>query len=344
MSLPNKGQLYYTQNMSSNAQDWFPINEVPTTLPVNTGIVFVPLPDENGVPYTKFTFAATDMVLNSTINATVTINVAPVNDPPVFNLSSVANITAKEDTEQVLVFDIGDVDMDNRLSVKITNLLINGTLFNFDRQTGLRSSAAVGEGSELTGPPYQLLYVPTPNYFSPNSSIDQRFNVVITDIAVGGISFTHEIKFAVLPQNDAPELNCNPQNFVLPPDVLSGAVDYFNFNLVATDVDDSTLEYVLREAPAMGELLNSSGRAINGNGVFVSGNLTYRFNNSGGSYPFPNMTVYVVDGHGASSKPCTYEFTIDCPPGKYNNIFKNGSGSICDSCPFGAICRYVKLD
>ncbi|KAI9137482.1 hypothetical protein BKA69DRAFT_890917 [Paraphysoderma sedebokerense] len=88
MSLPNKGQLFYTQNMSSNSQDWMPVTEVPLTLPVSTGIVFVPMPDDNGVPYTRFTFAATDMILNSTVNATVTINVVPRNGRYLISLYS----------------------------------------------------------------------------------------------------------------------------------------------------------------------------------------------------------------------------------------------------------------
>ncbi|KAI9137483.1 hypothetical protein BKA69DRAFT_891115 [Paraphysoderma sedebokerense] len=244
-----------------------------------------------------------------------------------------------EDTETVLNFDIGDVDMDNRLSVKISDIRINGTLYHINQQTGRRSSAAVGEGSELIGPSYEVVYTPYSNFFTENSSTYQRFNVVITDLSIGGISFTREIAFPVLPENDPPDLICNTQSIILPPDFLTGSADRFSFNLMATDVDDNSLAYVLQETPSIGEFRDNSGLPIKQNDTFLSTNLTYHSTKSGGIYPFPKFTVYVVDSHSATSKPCTYEFTIDCPPGKYNNIFSNASGPICDTCPDGAICR-----
>ncbi|KAI9137946.1 hypothetical protein BKA69DRAFT_834189 [Paraphysoderma sedebokerense] len=245
-----------------------------------------------------------------------------------------------EDKDEMLIFDIGDVDMDNRLSVKITNIRINGSLFHVDRQSGIRNTVAIGEGSELPGPPFRIVYAPALNYYTRDSSSYQRFNVVVTDLATGGVSFTSEIQFPVIPENDPPTLSCNPQAFDLSPDFLTGVTDFYSIQLTANDFDDSFLQYILSEIPPKGEFYTDKKELIQANSPFNSTSLAYHLKDSGGSYPFPTFTAYAMDSQGAISNNCTFMLTIDCPPGRYNNIFRNNSGAICEFCPEGATCSH----
>ena len=75
-SLPAAGKLY--KGNSTAAAD--EITSVPTTLAGAT-VTYVPAANESGSPYTTFKFRVNDGSLNSP-EATVTVNVTPVNDAP----------------------------------------------------------------------------------------------------------------------------------------------------------------------------------------------------------------------------------------------------------------------
>ncbi|KAI9140029.1 hypothetical protein BKA69DRAFT_592963 [Paraphysoderma sedebokerense] len=228
--------------------------------------------------------------------------------------------------------DITDVDVSDVLSVKITNIHINGTLFRVDKSTGARSSQTVGEGSEIPGPPYQIYFVPAANFYSESVDSNQWFNVTYSD---GKLSFTQRIEFQVLAVNDRPVITCSG-NVFLPSDVLIGTTPFHPIQLITADVDDVDLEYHLLAAPERG-YLNASVPLTSGS-IFTTTNLTFHPNDTGGAYPYGNFTVFATDKSGGVSNFCTFFFRFSCPPAKYNNIYGNGTGPICAPCLDGADC------
>jgi hypothetical protein len=75
-------------------------------------LVFQPLPNEFGDNYTTFVFTLTDGTSTST-NYVITINVLPVNDPPViipFFETLPNKVSIDEDTNFTIAFNVTDID------------------------------------------------------------------------------------------------------------------------------------------------------------------------------------------------------------------------------------------
>ena len=100
-TLPDTGQL--TLNGAAvNAGDVISAADI-------ANLTFTPLADENGAPYTSFTFTVNDGIEDSA-TGTMTINVSPVNDAPQIiddngtpddpsdDVANVASISTPEDT------------------------------------------------------------------------------------------------------------------------------------------------------------------------------------------------------------------------------------------------------
>ncbi|KAI9139299.1 hypothetical protein BKA69DRAFT_673275 [Paraphysoderma sedebokerense] len=243
-------------------------------------------------------FKANDGELDSVINGTIILNVRPINDLPTFNRSSL-NMTIYEDSSAKLSFNISDVDKNDIVSVKIHNLRIDGTLFlaNVDsEQTG-----PLGEGSDVLGPPFEIVYVPRRDFYTSNTSGLQRFNITYVDREGG---FSDAISFNVLPVNDPPKLTCeNPNIIELSTEFVTNTTAAIGIRVIATDVDDTELTYHLAALPQKGHLISSgSNNVLELGGTFSSPDLVYRFNAEGGMYPFVNFSVFVEDSHKATSK------------------------------------------
>src|SRR6185436_15871444 len=91
-------------------------------------LVFTPVANGNGSPYTTFGFQVSDGTVFSSA-ATLTVNVTPVNDAPT---TSNNTVTTSEDTAFTFAagdFPFSDVDSGNTLqSVRITSLPATGSL------------------------------------------------------------------------------------------------------------------------------------------------------------------------------------------------------------------------
>ncbi|KAI9143272.1 hypothetical protein BKA69DRAFT_167776 [Paraphysoderma sedebokerense] len=112
-----------------------------------------------------------------------------------------------------------------------------------------------------------------------------------------------------------------------------------NFTIAVMDVDDALVTLVLVKAPQHG-YLSADGATIKEGSQFISTQLFFHSNNSGGGYPYSNFSIYAVDEVGALSDTCTFQFTFTCPPRLYNNIFSGGKGPICSECPTGSFCSH----
>ncbi|KAI9143133.1 hypothetical protein BKA69DRAFT_205446 [Paraphysoderma sedebokerense] len=327
LSLPQKGSLF-----SLNGTSWDQITTVPLYFTQNTTLKYHPLSNFYGSD--SFQFMANDGQFNSTVNGTILFLVNPINDIPLLNTTSL-NITVYEDTETTFEFVISDIDVADKLTVKITNLRINGSIYFIDAERGLKT--LLGEGSEVRGPPYKVLYVPSLNYFSSTLDDYQHFNVTYTD-NINNEYLTYQIIFPVLPVNDAPSISCLQPQIDLPLEFLVGVSSNHSFQFQHEDVDNSNLTFVLTTQPGRGIIRDQNGRELHSGDSFYNAKLTFEGNHSGGGYPYSNFTVHAIDGEGATSNNCTFSFTFSCPPGLYNNIFGNGPGEICEPCPQGAVC------
>lgn len=90
-------------------------------------VLFAPLPNENGDNYTTYSFVTYDSEGLQSGTYTVTINITPINDPPVvlpFYSVVPQRVVMDEDTEYVLKWNVTDIDSPlDSLTTKITSTL-----------------------------------------------------------------------------------------------------------------------------------------------------------------------------------------------------------------------------
>ncbi|MDJ0758984.1 MAG: Ig-like domain-containing protein [Woeseiaceae bacterium] len=164
-------------------------------------------PDADFFGTDSFTFVATESG-RSSAPATVTLNVAGVNDAPT---SADSNATTDEDTELTGNVSATDVDGD-ALTLTVETQASNGTV-------------AAGAGTEFT-------YTPAANYFGTDS-----FTFTISDGAETTAPAT--VTIDVAPVNDAPELQSATLN------IVAGTVE--TVDMVGTDIENDTLAYRLTD-------------------------------------------------------------------------------------------------
>lgn len=179
-------------------------------------LLYIPDHDFNGTD--SFTFRASDGSAFGN-SATVTIHVAPVNDPPVaFSVSYVVN----EDSSIALGLPVIDVDGDPL-----------GYIVDAQPQHGT-----------LTGYGNSLVYTPAPNFNGTDS---------FTYYAVDPFSTSNvaTITIAVLPVNDAPV--ATDLGVSVDQDTAT------SFSLLASDVDGDPLSYIIVSGPSHGTLSAGTG-------------------------------------------------------------------------------------
>lgn len=162
-TLPIKGKLYQFDADGTRGSQ---ISVVPTTVDdPQHRIVFVPASNGNGAPYTSFAFATSDSRANSAA-ATITINIAPVNDPPTISGTPAASID--EDSAYSFTPSASDPDGDP-LTFSIANQpawatfttttgRLSGTPANADVGTTTGIVISVSDGTtSATLPPFNLV-------------------------------------------------------------------------------------------------------------------------------------------------------------------------------------------
>jgi len=172
----------------------------------NSGIKlrYIPAPNDNGMPYTTLTYRVSDGIDLSVDTYTVTINVTPVNDPPI-STGDVVN-SVEDALYYFNLSDFGtysDVEGDSLAAVQITSLPSLGTL-EYDNGTGWVSAlGAQIAPSLLTGNSgtSKLRYAPPANAFG--SPLTQ-FGFKVSDGSAYSLD-SYTVTINIAPVNDAPE-------------------------------------------------------------------------------------------------------------------------------------------
>jgi hypothetical protein len=198
---PAKGTLQYNVNgawtsITSNGGD-FSISDA------SIKFRYIPAQNENGNDYTTIVYRVSDGVDFSVNTYTVTINVTPVNDPPI---STDDTVSTNEDALYYFnASDFGtysDVEGTARAAIKITSLPSLGTL-EFNNGSGWGSALdAVIAPNLLTGDPAdsRLRYTPPCNAFgSPLTG----FGFKVSDGTLYSLN-SYTVTINIAPVNDAP--------------------------------------------------------------------------------------------------------------------------------------------
>ncbi len=174
-------------------------------------VIFTPLPNDSGNNYANFVLQVSDGTNSSTY--TVTINVRPVNDPPVlvprFNPLPGAN-EMDEDTELVISWEVTDIDSPvESLSTTITS--------HIPAVSKMYMCVPNGEGCDrgdvltlpgvipaVTPGVFKIVLVPDANIYDPRSFA--RLNMYATD-DYQARSQTEIALIKVLPINDPPVIS-----------------------------------------------------------------------------------------------------------------------------------------
>ena len=167
------------------------------------------LADENGAPYTSFTFTVSDGIEDSA-TGTMTINVSPVNDAPQIiddngtpddpsdDVANVASISTPEDTPHAFTaddFNFADIDDGDALaSVKIISLPDAGVLALNGNPVEAGDTIAAADLPNLTFTP------DADETGAPYTDFTYSVNDGTDDSPTGTMSVT------VTPENDAPEI------------------------------------------------------------------------------------------------------------------------------------------
>jgi hypothetical protein len=174
-------------------------------------------PDANTSGDDSFTFRVSDGALTSS-DATVTLHVRPVNDPPV---AAGQSLSTDEDTSVSITLLATDVEGD-----ALTYRLVTGP-----------------SHGTLTGSPPNLIYTPAADYNGPDS-----FTFTANDGQVDGNTAT--VSITVKPVNDAPVAADQP--------VVTDEDSPKAISLSATDVDGDALTYTVVTPPAHGILTGTA--------------------------------------------------------------------------------------
>jgi len=162
----------------------------------NRNLIFVPDPDDFGNNYTTFDFSVTDGVLFQTTPNTATINVTPVQDPPIATDNAI--VVNEDSTANPLgVPTPTDVDGDT-LTATVTGLPAQGIVFLVDGVT------VVNNGDILTIAQLTSLVYDAPTIFTvPNAG---SFTYDLTD---GIATDSGQVDITITPINDAPFVDLN---------------------------------------------------------------------------------------------------------------------------------------
>ncbi len=255
-------------------------------------LVYTPPANESGSPYTSFTFQVQNSLAISANSYTFTIQVTPVNDPPVANPD---NATTSEDTPVAIDVKANDTDIDSNLDPKtvvITTPPAHGTV-SVNPTTGV------------------VTYTPDPNYSGPDS-----FQYTIKDIQ-GAVSNVATVSLTVTPVNDPPVAQTIADTLInpnLPSAPLPLKTTILDKKLFATDVDGAVQTYTIVSVPATGRLFylnNGLPQPVAANTLLTPAQAaTLSYETSDGYAGIVSFTYLATDANGASSSTATYTLTV----------------------------------
>ena len=189
-TLPGDGQLLLSGNPVVPGQ-------IVSLTDINNGrLVFVPDPDDFGLPYTDFDFSVSDGTLFQTTPNTMTINVIPRQDPPVATDNMIT--VAEDSTANPLgLAPPTDVDGDV-LTATVTGLPTLGTVFLADGVT------PVNNGDMLTVAQLTSLVYDAPTIFTVAPAGSFTY-----DISDGIATDSGQVDITITPVNDPPVVDLN---------------------------------------------------------------------------------------------------------------------------------------
>jgi hypothetical protein len=229
----------------------------------------------------SFTFTANDGAANSNV-ATVSITVAPVNDPPAANSQSVST---DEDTARQITLGASDAEA----------------------ATLLFSVVSVPAHGVLSGAAPNLTYTPAANYNGPDS-FTFKANDGSLDSNVATVSIT------VNPVNDAPIANNQTTNVV---ENIATPI-----TLIAADIEGAALAYSIVAQPAHGTLSGSAPNVTYTPHSNYEGPDSFTFRASDGSLTSNTATVSITVTPGIDQYGFVRLLTLlpsEAPP-KFKNL------------------------
>lgn len=231
---------------------------------------------------TTFTYTVVDQNNNSD-TATVTINFAPVNDPPVITIPGPQNFN--EDTPRVFSAVNGNQillnDVDNPTGPLQLTVQTTGGNFTFGGVTGLTFQTDTPATKIVTGTLSDLNAALNGLTYTPNSNASGSFTlqVFLNDngqIGGGDLTDSKVVALNVAAVNDAPTVNL--AGFTIVPDVVEGdplVLNAANNTLIqVSDVDSPNLTVTLAVATGNTLQVNPAGVTVGGNNsnsVTISG-------------------------------------------------------------------------
>ena len=212
-----EGELYTyaptATDIDSEVLSWS-LTQKPQSMNIDATTGVITWTPANAVTSAAITLVVSDGELNDTQMFTITVG--GVNDAPVITEGETASISTAEDTAQALSLNATDIDGDT-ISWNISAAAANGV------------AEVSGTGNSQT-----VTYTPNADF----NGVD-TFTVEVTDgIATDSIVVTATIAAV----NDAPIVSSN---------AVTAATEgnLYSYSVVATDVDQDTLEYSLSAAP-----------------------------------------------------------------------------------------------
>jgi osmotically-inducible protein OsmY len=262
-------------------------------------LVYTPVANGNGDPYTTFQFKVNDGTADSASAYTMTVDVTPANDLPT---AADNTVTIAEDTTHSFTagqFNFADIDGDSLSSIKITSLPATGAL--------TLSGSAVSQNQTIAASQIaNLVYTPVAN---GNGDPYTTFQFKVNDGTADSAS-AYTMTIDVTPANDLPTAADNTVT-IAEDATHSFTAGQFNF----ADIDGDSLSSIkITSLPATGAL-TLNGSAVSQNQTIAASqiaNLVYTPVANGNGDPYTTFQFKVNDGTADSAS--AYTMTVDVTP------------------------------
>ena len=245
-TLPSNGTLFQTNDGTTKGNT---ITSVPTTVSdTSHRVIYISAPDGNGDGHGNFGFKINDGTSDSD-EATVTVNVAPVDD----NLQATAQtVTGTEDTDVPIT--LGGTDSDGRtLSFRVTLMPANGYLFQTSDGT-TKGDMITSVPTTVTDGSHRLIYASAQDGFGDGHG---NFGFKI----YAGTSGSAEAAVIVNISNVNDAASATAQTVNADEDIDK------TITLAGADVDGDALTYNITTLPINGTLFQTTDGSTRGNTI-----------------------------------------------------------------------------
>ncbi len=317
-TFPGKGTLTCDGTAVTN-------DNIPYTCADVTKLVYTPMENENGTAYTTFKFKVQDNNGKPSVNDyTMTVDVTPVNDPPVNTVPAAQTI----DEDTPLTFStansnkisISDVDA-GTADVKVTLTATNGTL-TLNETTGLTFETGdgaddatmtfTGKMSDINAALDGMTFKPTANYNGTGAKVE------ITTNDQGNSPNTPKedidsVAITVEPLNDPPT---SADKTVTTNEDTPKTFDTDDFTFIDPDTGDTFAGVQITTFPGKGTLTCDGTAVTNDNIPYTCADVTklvYKPMENENGDTYTTFKFKVQDNNGTPSVS-DYTMTVDVTP------------------------------